>query len=370
MTSRVPIAALTIALALGGLACRRDVQPAAAAPPALDQPPASAAARVAEVVVAHPTREPVRTEVEVPGTFVPFDETTISAEGSGPIVEIRVDEGDRVAGGQVLLVQDRTKAALAVKQAEAMLDQARANYARAKADLERKRQLLEERTIPQNQFDAFKAQHDAAAAAVGAAESALALARRQLEELTVAAPYAGVIKARRVAVGTYARPGDALFVLMRVDPIKLQFELPEKYAARVRAGLDVQAAVTALPGRVFTGRVRTVAPALAVESRAVRVEATVPNARYELKPGFFATVRVPLASLPGSVTVPHTALVRREGVEHVFVVRGGRAELQRVLTGAETADRVEVVTGLAETDAVVVGGADTLQPGDRVKVRG
>lgn len=369
MTRHLALLIAAAALASSGFACRGEEQPAAAAPRA-DTRADTGPAAVAEVTVGHPTRQVVRTDVEVPGTFVPFDETTVSAEGAGPVVAIRVDEGDRVARGQVLVVQDTTKAALAVEQAEALLAQARANYARAKADLDRKRQLFEERTIPQNQFDSFKAQHDAAAAAVGAAQSALALARRQLQELTVVAPYAGVIKERKVAIGTYARPGDALVVLMRVDPLKLQFELPEKYAARIRSGLDVQAAVAALPGRVFTGTVRTVSPALAVQSRAVKVEATVPNGRYDLKPGFFAAVRVPLASLAGSVAIPHSALVRREGVEHVFVVRGDRVELVRVETGAETADLVEVVSGLTEADAVVVAGAETLRAGDRVKVRG
>jgi membrane fusion protein (multidrug efflux system) len=362
-----PSLATAAVLALAALvACGRAGEPATPAAEAR----AAAAAPVPEVTVARPTHDAVRTEAEAPGTFMPYDETTLSAEGVGPIERITVEEGVRVKTGQVLVVQDTTKATLAVRQAEAMLAQARANFARARADLERKQLLLNDKTIPQNQFDSFKAQYDGASAAVDAADTALSLSRRQLEDLTTRAPYDGVIKEKRVSLGTYVRGGDAMLVIMRVDPLKLQFELPEKYASRVREGLAVRASVTALPGETIAGTVRTVFPSVSVQSRAVRVEATVANPGYRLKPGFFASVKVPLASLGGSVTIPRGALVRREGTENVFVVRGDRAELVPIQTGAETADLVEVVVGLTETDPIVVDGAQTLQPGDRVKVRG
>ena len=96
----------------------------------------------------------------------------------------------------------------------------------------------------------------------------------------------------------------------------------------------------------------------------------MPNPGYRLKPGYFATVRVPLARLAGALVVPRSALIRREGTENVFVVKGDRAELVRIQTGAETADRVEVVMGLSTSDQVVVSGAETLKPGDRVQVKG
>lgn len=358
-------------LALAGCRGGSD-QPAAAesrSATTAETRPAAAPPRVAEVTVARPTHDSVRADAEAPGTFVAFDETTISAEGAGPIRTINVDEGSRVARGDVLIQQDTTKAELAVKQAEAMLAQSRANFARAKADLERKQQLLNDKTIPQNQFDSFKAAYDAAVAAVDSAETALAMARQQLKDLTIVAPYAGVIRERKVALGTYVRGGDALLVLMRVDPLKLQFEVPEKYATRLATGLQVTATLTAFPGQEFSGRIRTVFPAVAVQSRAVKAEATVPNARYLLKPGFYASVHVPFKSADQSLTVPRTALVRREGTENVFVVRGSRAELVRVQTGAETLDLIEIVTGLTEKDDVVVAGGETLQAGDRVKVR-
>ncbi len=331
--------------------------------------PAAAPPRIAEVTVGHPTRDAVRSDLEAPGSFVPFDETTISAEGAGPVRVINADEGSRVAKGDVLIQQDTVKAELAVKQAEAALAQARANFARAKADLERKAQLLKDKTIPQNQYDSFKAASDATEAGVAAAETALAMARQQLKDLTIVAPYGGVIRERRVSLGTYARGGDALFVLMRVDPLKLQFELPEKYATRLAAGTQVSAVLAAFPGRTFTGTIRTIFPAAAVQSRSIKVEATVPNGGYQLKPGFFASVTVPLQSAGRSVAIPRAAVVRREGTENVFVVRGDTVALVRVETGAETADLLEVVAGLTEEDTIVIAGAETLAPGDRVKIR-
>lgn len=372
MKTRVTLATASALFLLGLTACvGGSSSPPADAPPGegAGTRPAAAPARVPEVTVAHPTREAVRTDVEAPGTFMPFEETTISAEGAGPVRVINVDEGSRVAKGDVLIRQDTVKAELTVKQAEAALAQARATFARAKADLDRKELLLKDKTIPQNQYDSFKAAYDAAEAGVAAADTALAMSREQLEDLTIVAPYAGVIRERRVGLGTYARGGDALFVLMRADPLKLQFELPEKYATRVATGTQVSATLAAFPGRTFTGAIRTIFPAVAVQSRAVRVEATVANSAYQLKPGFFASVKVPLGSAERSLTVPRGALVRREGTENVFVVRGDTVALVRVETGAETADLIEVVAGLTEEDNVVIAGGGALEPGDRVKIR-
>jgi len=121
---------------------------------------------------------------------------------------------------------------------------------------------------------------------------------------------------------------------------------------------------------VVTGTIQTVFPSVAVQSRTIRVEARVPNPGYGLKPGFSAAVRVPLARLPGSLVIPRSAVVRREGTENVFVLKGDRAELAPIQTGIETADRVEVVSGLGPTDRVIVSGTDTLRPGDRVQVKG
>jgi len=373
MTRIEILGAVAIALAaIGGTACRgagSGTPPSGGMAGAAEAaPPASA--RLPQVAVAAPTEAELDTSVEAPGSFIPYDEAGIAAEAPGPVTMVRIEEGSRVSAGEVVVKLDEVKAELGVRQAEAMLAQAKANFERSKSDLERKQTLLNDKTIPPSTFDAFKAQYDAAAAGVDASDSALALARRRLRDMTVRAPFPGIVRDKRVSVGQYVREGDTLFVLMRVDPLKLQFELPEKYADRLTVGRQVRTSVIALPGQEFSGTIQTVFPSVAVQSRTIRVEARVPNPGFRLKPGFFATVRVPLARLPGAFVVPRSALVRREGTEHVFVVRGDRAELVPIQTGVETADRLEVVSGLSSSDRVVVSGADTLKPGDRVQVKG
>lgn len=336
------------------------------APQASQPAPTSA---VSDVATAAPDRRPLAATIDVPGTLLPDEESTIAAPAPGTVTRIGVESGTRVGAGALLVQIDADKAELAVRQAEAGLEQARANFAKAKGDLERKQVLLDDRTIAAGTFESFKAQHDAAAAAVAMADATLALARRRLRELTVTAPFAGIVKERKIAPGEYVREGDALVVVIRVHPLKLQFELPEKHAGRLVLGQEISATVTSLPGAVFPGRVATVFPALDQATRTLRAEAAVANADYRLRPGFYASVRVPLAAVPSAVVVPRAAIVSRDGTDHVFVLDGDRVRLVRVTIGIQDGDSLEVLTGLSPSDAIVIDGAATLTDGERVRVR-
>ncbi len=322
-----------------------------------------------EVSVASPSQNPLNIEITAPGSFVAYEEATISTEASGAVAEIHVKEGTRVSHGAVLVLLEKTKAELAVRQADAALAQAKANFERAKSELDRKKILLADRTIPQGTYDTFKAQHDSAAAAVEGADSSLALARQTLDDMTIVAPFAGVVKEKKCAKGEYMRPGDPVIVLIQIDPLKLQFEVPEKHAARIEVGQEVSTSVTALPGATFSGKIVTVFPSLAVASRTIHVEALVPNHDYKLKPGYYASVRVPLTPAPNSLVVPRSALFRRGGTENLFVLDGDHVDLITVEVGGVTEDQVEILSGLVPTHRIVVSGVDILRAGDRVKVK-
>jgi membrane fusion protein (multidrug efflux system) len=360
MTSRRTLhTTLSVLLLAGSLSCSGRPAPSESK---------SAEPSVPVVQVATPADETLAIAITAPGSFVAYEEATISTETPGTVAEIRVREGDRVQQGATLLVLDPTKARLAVKQAEAALAQAQANFEKARSELERKQLLLSDRTISQGTFDTFKAQHDAAVAAVDGAQSSLALARQSLEDMTITAPFAGVIQAKETSVGEYVRPGDRLLEVIQIDPLKLRFEVPEKHAARLAVGQAVTTAVSALPGETFEGDIMTVFPTLDVHSRTIRVEAKVPNRDHRLKPGFYASVQVPLARVPGSLVIPRSALVRREGIEQVLVVRDDHAQAVTVVVGAETADQISVVSGLSPSDRLIVTGAEGLQSGDPVRV--
>lgn len=348
------------------VACGPDTPEAA---PVL-RPDPEAATPASVVTAVRPTRESLEGLLEVPGTFYPDEEAVISTEATALVTVVHVEEGARAGRGELLVRLDDTKAQIAVQQAAAALAQAQANFEKARSELARKATLLEDRTISPAAFETFKAQHDSAAAAVDVATAALALGRRRLEDLAIAAPFAGVVKDKTVAPGEYVREGDRLLTLMRVDPLKLVFDLPEKHVARVSDRTEIRARTTALPGVAFRGSVRTIFPAIDVQTRTARVEARVANPDYRLRPGFYATVEVPLHSLPGSLVLPRGAVVTREGAESVFVLRGDRVELTRVQTGVQTPQNVEIVFGLADDAHVILSGVETLQPGDRVRVEG
>jgi membrane fusion protein (multidrug efflux system) len=351
--------ALAAALAAGGMACSS---------PEPESGAGSLEPAVPVVETTTPSTDVLALEIRAPGSFLAKEEATVSAEAAGTVAKLRALEGDKVSKGQVLVQLKTTKAELAVKQAEAGLAQARANFERAKSELARKQQLLEDRTIAQGTFDAFKAQHDAAAAAVDGAESGLALARQRLQDMTITAPFAGVVKDRSVSVGEYVRDADPVVEVIQIDPLKLRFEVPEKHAARLQVGQKVTTSVSARPGEVFEGRVRTIFPTLDPHSRTVRVEAEVSNPEHHLKPGFYASVRVPLAPMPNELVIPRSALLRREGIERVLVVREDRAEAVTVVVGAETSGQISVVSGLSPSDRVIVAGAEGLRSGDPVRV--
>jgi RND family efflux transporter MFP subunit len=213
------------------------------------------------------------------------------------VAAVYVDAGARVSRGQPLLTLETDYFRLEVQRAEADLARAKAAEADTRRDLDRKKGLLGNQSIPQATFDRSQSAFDQAQAAVASAQASLALARQHVADAVVRSPFAGVVSERRTDVGQRLGEAGIAFVIEQTAPLKLRFSIPERYLGELKAGRVVTARVDPYPGETFTGRIKTVGGVIDPATRTFFAEAELPNADGRLRPGLFA--RVDLGKGPG-----------------------------------------------------------------------
>ena len=197
------------------------------------------------------------------------------------------------------------------------------------------------------------------------AQTQVAMAQKALNDTTVRAPFSGFISARKVSAGEYVTPSSPLVTLVRTNPIKINFQIPETETAKVQVGLSVSVSVSAYPDRNFAGRVTAIGPSLESASRAVTVEAEINNSENLLRENMFATGKILQEGGSNAVFVPKSAVVedRNTNSRRVFIVKDGVARLIVVQTGEEEGDMVRVTSGLDGTEVVATSSLDQLFDG-------
>jgi multidrug efflux pump subunit AcrA (membrane-fusion protein) len=372
--------------------------------------PAQARGRddAARAVTVEPVRqEDLRRTVEVVGTLAAVDEVTISAEAEGRVRRMLADLGDRVIAGQALIELDREKpqynfdqqkAALArtlakygaadtthlpaieqtpdVQKAQAELGQAR--QAHVRADELHKRQLVPRQTLDDAQamLQSKQASYDSSLqnaknlrADIDASEAAMKLAERQLRDTAIRAPFDGIVQKRLVNLGEYVKVQTPVMAVVRVDPLKVTAEIPEKMAPWIQGGQPVELHVDAYPDRAFAGKVSRISPSVSASTRAFPFEALVPNADTVLKPGTFARVRIVSSKVDPVLTLPYAALQYRYGVNRVFVVNGDKLAGKELKVGERLGERIEILSGVKAGDIVVTADVEKLADGMKVKMK-
>jgi membrane fusion protein (multidrug efflux system) len=228
------------------------------------------------------------------------------------------------------------------------------------------RALAEQNVASQNQLDqaetGSRPPRRRAAAQLGVAE-------RALRDATVTARFAGMIARRHVHRGEYVVPGQKLFELVSLDPVEVEFDLPEADAGRVRRDLVARVEVAPYPGETFEGVVTIVSPTIDPRTRTLRARAQIPNPDARLRPGLFARVDLGVARREGVITVPEEAVLQRAEGAVVFRVVGDRAERRAVKLGAVRDGVAEVREGLGPEDRVVQRGHADLPDGAAIDVR-
>lgn len=288
----------------------------------------------------------------------------VTAELSGKVERIGFEPGTKVKTGELLVQQD-------ISAEKAQLRAAEATLTLAKIDLERKSKLLAQKTISRSEYDNAEAQFKQAAAQADTIRAAL-------KKKTIRAPFAGRLGIRLVNVGQVLKEGDAIVSLQSIDPIFVNFSLPQQQLAQVKSGLVVQVTTDAVPGQVVNGKITAINPQVDADTRNIRMQATLANPEERLRPGMFVNVAVVLPVRQNVLAIPATAVLYAPYSDSVFVVEekkegknGQPGQIVRqkfVRLGEKKGDYVAIVSGLEEGETVVSTGVFKLRNGQSVVV--
>jgi membrane fusion protein (multidrug efflux system) len=290
------------------------------------------------------------------GSLRSDESVTLRPEVAGRISAIEFREGERVARGSPLVRLDTAVAKAEEQQAHANLVLAQQKHTRA-LDLETKG------------FVSSQAK-DEAENNLRVAEAALALAQAKLAKLTIVAPFTGIIGLRSVSVGDYVKEGADMVNLEAVDPLKVDFRVPEIYLTQLRVGQTLQLTLDAMPGKTYEGRVLAINPLIDAAGRSVVIRAQVKNQDSALRPGMFARVRLLTRDLQEALVVPEQAIVPQGDEWYVYRVVNGKAQRAKVDIGQRRDGKAEIVKGLQDGDVIVTAGQLKLREGVEVQIAG
>ncbi len=397
-TRLIPIS-LICSFVLIGAGCKSDY-PASARQ---NRPGEEGTAR--QVRTTRVSETPFGETVVANGTLAAFDQTIASVKVPGRLSSIAVDFGSVVRRGQRIAQVDQQDYRLRVQQAEAALAQGRARLGlspdgsddrvdpeatgtvrqaravldEARVNRDRSAQLVQQGIVARAEFDSVEAAYKVAEsryqdafeeirnrqALLAQRRSELALARQQLADTVVLAPLDGIVQERRASVGEYLAAGAPVVNIVKMDPLRLRAEVPEREAGTIRTGQNVRVIVEGDPN-LYLGQIMRLSPVISQQSRMLLVEADVRN-NGTLRPGAFVRAEIVTDDAKMAVTVPSSAIVTFAGIEKVITVQNGRALEKPITTGRRNGDFTEVVAGVNVGEQVIVEPGN-LQSGQPIEV--
>lgn len=308
-------------------------------------------------------RLPVRVEEVQPGpleellvttgTVLANEQIDLVSEVSGKVEEILFHEGSVVEAGAVLVKLDTSTLS-------AEWERARHRFELVQRQEARQQELLDEGLVSEEEYESTLSQ-------LNVLQAELLLSEVELEKAEVRAPFSGIIGLRAVSPGSYVSSQTRLTTLQDIDPVKVEFSVPEAYARDLAVGDRVRFGIKGLDSE-FLGRVYALEPAIDLETRSLTLRATAPNPEGTLLPGAFAEVRVAVREVSEALSVPAIAVVPELGGKKVFVLEEGLAQPRVVETGIRTETRVQITRGLAAGERVIVSNIPRLRAGIAVEV--
>ncbi|MCO6431754.1 MAG: efflux RND transporter periplasmic adaptor subunit [Deltaproteobacteria bacterium] len=298
------------------------------------------------------------------GTLAASRGVTLKAEEAGVVRQIFFESGQAVEAQQPLIELD-------VSVEEADLKGALAALERTRKDFERSRKLIDNKAISQSEFERSQTQ-------LSEAQAAVESLRAKIARKKIVAPFGGKTGIRMVNVGQYLSAGDDLVPLYTLDPLFLNFSLPQRAVKDIAAGLAVKVTVDVFPDQEFDGKVTTVNPQINEVTRNLEIQATVPNPDGRLRPGMFSRVTVLLPKINEYVTIPSSSVYHLPYADTVFVVENSKdpsgkefktVRQQVVKLGPRRGNQAAIIEGLTPGEEVVTSGAFKLRPNVPIVVR-
>jgi len=291
--------------------------------------------------------------IEALGSARANEQVLITFKYSDLVEDVSFKDGERVNKGDILVQLNNQQAGAKVKELEA-------NLADAVAQLNRYQDLLKNRATSQSQVE----QHEAITKAIAAQ---LLSARTHFNDLTIRAPFDGVLGFRQISVGAYVKSGDVITSLDDLSVVKVDFSVPERFFTTVKVGQMVEATNTAYGEKVFSGKITSIDPRIDNITRMVKVRAEIYNPNYELRGGMLLKIDVE-RSIEEVLQVPESAIIPIEDKQFVFVVEQGKAKRKQVVVGKRKPGVVEILAGIIAGETVVIEGALKLREGTNVNV--
>lgn len=288
------------------------------------------------------------------GTVVPFKESKVVSTGSGNITRIHFELGSRVAKGQVLAALDNRSNALQVQNAQA-------NAAKLKNDLQTYQELLEGKATTAQKVKDLQQQYSEAV-------NQLAQLQKQSSDASIKAPISGIISSKDVEAGLFASPGTQIATIVDIAQTKVQVNISETEVYQVKQGQKVTITADVFPGHKFTGTVTFISPQ-ADETHNYLVELNVANdSESLLRSGTFVNVDFSVKTTQQVLVIPTQAISGSGEDALVYIIKNNRVYQRKIRTGRALQDKSEILDGLQQSDIIVVSGQINLKDGTLIRI--
>lgn len=297
--------------------------------------------------------EKISNAITATGTVRANEDVQLQSELSGKITQLNFKEGSKVSKGQLLVkINDADYQAQYKKlQLQSTL---------ADQTLQRQNQLLAINGISQQEFDVAQSQYNTIKADMD-------FATAQILKTEIKSPFDGVIGLKNVSEGAFISPATVIASIQQIDPVKLDFAVPERYGAFLKKDGEVLFSIEGTEGQL-KGQIYAIEPKIDLATRSIQVRAICPNSKGTIYPGAFAQVKIILSDIPDAIMIPTESLIPDVGGQKVFVLKGGKTTFSRVETGIRTDTKIQITKGLSIGDTVLTTGIMQLKPNVSVNI--